>query len=121
MEIQQGAGRSHSTMHTDGSLSLGPCGTIQTHPTVCSHDTKLISGSAEPLRAPGCVLRGVHTLLTLQMPPNSRSFNSRFASEEVYWNAGSGVEIQPNILVFEGSLEPDSPGFYGFPESRCMF
>lgn len=31
-------------MHTDGCLSLGPCGSIQTHLTVCFHDRKLFQG-----------------------------------------------------------------------------
>lgn len=31
-------------MHTDGLLSLGPCGRIQTLLTVCFHDTKLFQG-----------------------------------------------------------------------------
>lgn len=32
-----------------------------------------------------------------------------------------GMEIQPSILVFARSLNPDSPGFYRFPESRWTF
>lgn len=109
-------------MHTDGLLSLGPCGRIQTHLTVCFRDTKLFQGLLNLWKYLGafCMMftlcwpcRSLGVVAVSNLVLHIKRFNAMLV---VRWRSNQTFWCLPGL-----SFNPDSPGFCRFPEGRWTF